>query len=163
MVLTREGRMSFYTQSRSLPQRFRLLLSSFLQHGSLPFADVLDADRIEQTFEDEQACFGEGDDAVYTPAITLWAFLSQVLHKDEQRSCVAAVARVITLLVALGKEPCAEDTGAYCRARAKLSESVLERLTGELSAECESQLPEKWRRRNGSGMDVTCIWSMARR
>jgi hypothetical protein len=121
-----------------------LLLSSFLQHGGLPFADVLDADRIQQTFEDEQAVFGEGDDAVYTPAITLWAFLSQVLHKGEQRSCVAAVARVITLLVALGKQPCAEDTGAYCRARAKISEPVLRRLTVELAAECEAQLPDEW-------------------
>ena len=77
--------MSFYTHprslpQRSLPQRFCLLLSSFLQHGSLPFADVLDADYIQQTFEDEQASFGEVDDAVFTPAITLWAFLSQVLH-----------------------------------------------------------------------------------
>lgn len=136
--------MSFYTHPRSLPQRFRLVLSSFLQHGGLPFADVLDADHIQQAFEDEQACFGEVDDAVYTPAITLWVFLSQVLHKGEQRSCVAAVARVITLLVASGAKACAEDTGAYCRARAKLSESVLERLTSEISEGCESQLPEKW-------------------
>ena len=141
--------MSFYPHSRTLPQRtlpqrFRLVLSSFLQHGSLPFADVLDADHIQQAFMDEQTCFGEEEDAVYTPAITLWVFLSQVLHIGEQRSCVAAVARVITLLVALGKRPCAEDTGAYCRARAELSKSTLERPTGEISETCESQLPEKW-------------------
>ncbi len=136
--------MSFYTHPRFLPQRFRLVLSSFMQHGGLPFADVLDAGHIQQAFEDEQACFGEEDDAVYTPAITLWAFLSQVLYKGEQRSCVAAVARVITLLVASGAKACAEDTGAYCRARLKLSEPVLARLTGEISKECESQLPEKW-------------------
>ena len=136
--------MSFYTHPRSGLQRFQVVLSSFLQHGGLPFADVLDADRIQQAFRDEQAGFGEGDDAVYTPAITLWAFLSQVLHKGEQRSCTAAVARVITLLVASGIKACAEDTGAYCRARAKLSESVLGRLTSEVSRECESQLPEKW-------------------
>ena len=141
--------MSFYTrrrprQQRSLPQRFRLLLSSFFQQSGLPFADVLDADHIQQAFEDEQACFGEEDDAVFTPAITLWAFLSQVLHKGEQRSCVAAAARVITLLAASGVKACAEDTGAYCRARAKLSEPVLARLTGEISAGCEAQLPVKW-------------------
>ena len=78
LSLTREGLMSFYTrrrprQQRSLPQRFRLLLSSFFQQSGLPFADVLDADHIQQAFEDEQACFGEEDDAVFTPAITLWA------------------------------------------------------------------------------------------
>jgi hypothetical protein len=37
----------------------------------------------------------------------LWAFLSQVLHKGEQRSCLAAVSRVIVLLVALGRGACA--------------------------------------------------------
>jgi len=136
--------MAFYTHPQSLPQRFRLVLSSFLQHSGLPFANVLDADRIQQTFEEEQACFGEGEDAIYTPAITLWAFLSQVLHKEEQRSCTAAVARVITLLVASGIKACSQDTGAYCRARAKLSETVLERLACEISEGCESQLPEKW-------------------
>ena len=136
--------MSFYRRGRCLPQRFRMVLTSFLQHESLPFADVLAADHIQRTFEEEQACFGDGEDAVYTPALTLWAFLSQVLHRGEQRSCVAAVARVITLLVASGAKACSEDTGAYCRARAKLSESVLERLTGDVSAACESQLPEKW-------------------
>ena len=67
-----------------------------------------------------------------------------MLHKEEQRSCTAAVARVITLLVASGIKACSEDTGAYCRARAKLSETVLERLTCEISEGCESQLPEKW-------------------
>ena len=61
--------------------------------------------------------FADGEDAVYTPAITLWAFLSQVLFKDAQRSCVAAVARVVVLLVALEREPCRGNTGAYCRAR----------------------------------------------
>ena len=103
--------MSFYTHPRSLPQRFRLVLSSFLQHGGLPFSDVLDADQIQQAFEDEQACFGEEKDVAYTPALTLWVFLSQVLHKGDQRSCVATVAQVITLLVGSGAKACAEDTG----------------------------------------------------
>ena len=51
---------------------------------------------------------------------------------------------MITLLAASGVKACAEDTGAYCRARAKLSESVLQRLTGDISAGCEAQLPVKW-------------------
>ena len=158
LSLTEEGLMSFYTHPRSLPQRFRLVLSSVLQHGSLLFSDVLDADQVQQAFEDVQACFSEEDDVVYTPALTLWVFLSQVLHKGEQRSCVAAVARVITLLVTSGAKACAEDTGAYCSARENLFKSVLERLTRKISEECESQLPE-----NGFGMGGTSIWSMARR
>lgn len=136
--------MSFYTRRGSRPQHFGSLTKSFLQQSGLPFADVLNADTIQQAFDDEDASFGDEDDAVFTPALTLWAFLSQVLHKDEQRSCRAAVARVITLLVASGLEACSEDTGAYCRARAKLSETVLERLTTDVAKGCETELPRKW-------------------
>ena len=77
--------MSFYRRGRLLPHRFRLVLSSFLQHDGLPFADVLGEEQIQQAFDDEQASFAQDEDAIYTPPITLWAFLSQVLCKDEQR------------------------------------------------------------------------------
>jgi hypothetical protein len=110
--------MSFYKQSRSLPGRFRLLLAPFLQRPGLPFANALPEQAIQKAFDDEDASFANDEDAVYTPAITLWAFLSQVLLKDEQRSCVAAVARVVVLLVALERGPCSNNTGAYCRERA---------------------------------------------
>jgi hypothetical protein len=136
--------MSFYGKSDLLPRRFRLLLASFLQRPGLPFADVLPEEAIQKAFDDEEASFAEDPDAVYTPAVTLWAFLSQVLFKDEQRSCVAAVARVVVLLVALARRPCGGNTGAYCRARAKLSEKVIRRLTVDLADGCEEQLDEKW-------------------
>ena len=98
--------MSFYTLSRSLPRQFRLILASFLQRPGLVFADVLSENAIEKAFVDEEAIFADEEDAVYTPAITMWAFLSQVLFKDEHRSCVAAVARVAMLLAAWGRGPC---------------------------------------------------------
>src|SRR3989304_1745135 len=78
-IPTKEGLMSFYRCCKSLPHRFRLVLSSFLQHDGLPFADVLGEAQIERVFDGEQAAFAEVDDAIYTPAVTLWAFLSQVL------------------------------------------------------------------------------------
>ena len=81
---------------------------------------------------------------MYTPAVTLWAFLSQVLFKSEQRSCVAAVARVGALLVALERGPCSNNTGAYCRARGKLSEKVIGQLTVDVAQGCERQLDEEW-------------------
>ena len=99
-----------------------------MQHDGLAFAGVLSEETIQQAFEEAECAFAQDDDNVYTPAITLWAFLSQVLFKDEQRSCLAAVARVIVLLVALGKKPCSDDSGAYCRARAKLPVPIIRRL-----------------------------------
>ncbi len=71
--------MSFYNQSHTLQARFRLILTSFLQRPGLPFADVLPEEAIQKAFDDEDVRFADDKDAVYTPTITLWAFLSQVL------------------------------------------------------------------------------------
>jgi putative transposase len=136
--------MLFNGQSRRLPRSFRLILVSFLQRPGLPFADVLTEESIQAAFDAEGASFADGDDTIYTPAMTLWAFLSQVLFKDEQRSCVAAVARVVVLWVALERGPCSSNTGAYCRARAKLSETAIHRLATDVADGCEKQAGKKW-------------------
>jgi len=136
--------VSFYNPSPTLPARFRLVLTSFLQRPGLPFADVLPEAAIQKAFDDEAVRFADDEDAVYTPAITLWAFLSQVLFKDEHRSCVAAVARVVVLLVALERGPCSSNTGAYCRARGKLSEKAIHRIAIGVAGGCESQVDEAW-------------------
>lgn len=136
--------MSFYQGTKTLPGRFRLVLSSFLQEDGLPFADVLPEEKIEAAFREEGATFAQDEDAIYTPPVTLWAFLSQVLHKQEQRSCLAAVSRVIVLLVILGRDPCAKNSGPYCRARARLSEKVVQRLTLEEAFGCEREVPQHW-------------------
>jgi putative transposase len=124
--------------------RFGLVLRSFLQHRGLPFAQALPEETIQQAFDDEGVSFGQGEGDVYTPALTLWAFLSQVLFKDEQRSCLAAVARVIVLLVTLEKRPCSDDSGAYCRARAKLPAPIIRRLAVQVADGCEQQVPQDW-------------------
>jgi putative transposase len=136
--------MPFYQPAAGLSKRFRLLLTSFAQHPDLPFAQVLSEDRIQQAFDEENCAFAPDEDDVYTPPLTLWAFLSQVLFKEEQRSCAAAVARVIVLLVALGRDPCSDNTGAYCRARAKLSVAVIKRLTLDVADGCEAEMPTPW-------------------
>lgn len=135
--------MSFSTSTRSLPQGFVLVLTSFLQRGGLAFADVLPEKQIQAAFDAEGVAFAQADDDVYTPPVTLWAFLSQVLFKKEQRSCLAAVSRVVVLMVALGRE-ISTNTGAYCRARAKLPEPVLERLTLEVADGCERAIAADW-------------------
>jgi putative transposase len=136
--------MSFYQAGRFLPRRFRLVLASVLQASDLPFSDVLTEDEITEAFDKENCRFAQEEGDVFTPPLTLWAFLSQVLYKDEQRSCLAAVSRVIVLLVALGREPCANNSGGYCKARAKLPETVLQRLATRVADGCQRQVPEAW-------------------
>src|ERR1043166_8079647 len=112
--------MPFYQHAKSLPQRFCLVLSSFMQHADLPFKGVLSEESIQQAFEEEGCVFAQDEEDVYTPPVTMWAFLSQVLFKGEQRSCAAAVGRVVVLCVVLGRGACSDNTSAYCRARAKI-------------------------------------------
>jgi len=57
--------------------------------SGLPFSDVLSEDEIQDAFDQEDVSFAQEDDGVYTPSLTLWAFLSQVMHKGELRSFVA--------------------------------------------------------------------------
>ena len=131
--------MSFYS--------FHSTQRSFLQHDGLPFADLLPEETV-QHIATEAGLPPIDNDAnhgvVYTPTLTLWAFLSQVLHREEQRSCAAAVARVIVLCVALGREPCSDDTGVYCRARARLPLVLVQRLTYHVADLAEAQVPDAW-------------------
>ena len=135
--------MSFLSKP-SLSRRFQLVLASFQQCGGLPFADVLSESQIEAAFAEEGALFARAEEDVYTPAVTLWGFLSQALFKQEQRSCLAAVSRIVVLLVALGRPRPSDNTGDYCRARAKLPERVIQRLALDAASRMEQQVPYAW-------------------
>jgi Transposase DDE domain len=135
--------MSSSYRSPSVGATFRQFLDSFLQTDDLPFRDVLTTRQIEQTAAAENVSFGSGADDVYSVPLTLWAFIAQVL--SDQKSCVAAVARVLVLLTILGRKPCGAGTGAYCKARAKLPERFLQRLTAEVGRQLEEAAPDAWR------------------
>jgi len=134
----------FYQEKRIAGQSFRPVCRAFLQAEGLPFSEVLSEAAIQAAFEAENACFAQDEEDIYTPAVTLWAFLSQVLHAGRLRSCAAAVSRVIVLSVALGRRAPSPDTGAYCRARAKLPEAVLRRLVYGVADSLEAQVPADW-------------------
>ena len=115
--------MSFEIADSRLPvsRKFELIKDSLLQHDDLPLADVIDCNHWQSVFDQHGIDFGADDDCVYTPAITLWALISQAFFKAEMRSCKAAVARVAALWATLRGRVCSTNTGAYCRARAKIS------------------------------------------
>jgi len=133
-----------YCLPRVGTKSFSLVTHAFLQADDLPFRDVLSEEEIDAAFAAENACFGEGEEDIYTPALTLWGWLAQVMHAGKARSCVAAVARIVALCVAMGRRPPSPDTGAYCRARAKLAEPVLRRLVYAVGDELESRVPPDW-------------------
>jgi hypothetical protein len=142
--MLKEGPMLFHG-IRALPYRFRLLLSSLQLSGSLPFVDVLSQEQIQAICDRHGVSFAHEDrDAVFTPAITIWGFLSQVIHKGEQRSCLAAVARIGVLLISLGRAGCAQNSGPYCRARSKLPLGVMRDLTTLVANNAQRVAQRKW-------------------
>lgn len=134
--------MSFYG-STTLGSRFVDTLRSFAQQDDHPFLSALPEARLNQIAAEENVSFGQGDHDVYTPAITTLAWMFQCA--SAAKSCVAAVSRVIVLLVALGRPAPSARTGAYCKARFKLPLTFLQRVCRELASEVEDQAPNSWR------------------
>lgn len=144
--------MSFNPGSRQTNRSFELVRQSFLQDEGLPFSDALTSAQIERAFAAEGVFFGHDPQnglhssrVVYTMGITLWAMLSQALFTDVQRACRAAVQRVAIYYALLGVETSSTNTGAYCRARAKIPAEVVERLAIEVAEQCEAAVPTEWR------------------
>lgn len=129
-----------YSNARTQKSEMKLLRAQFAQKDGLSFADVLSADTVRQALEQEKV---DWRDCIYTPLLTLWAFLSQIISADN--SCRAAVARVLAWLISQGAPTCSADTSPYCKARKRLPEKLFQRLTHETGRKLHQQLPEDWR------------------
>lgn len=121
---------------------FQKIVDAFLTGDGLPFASVLSAHRIERIFQKHGCLFGLN--GVYTTAVMVWSFLSQVLRDGKEASCQAAVARVVSYCQQQGLNAPTKDTGDYCRARAKLSAAALRDLSCEVAEELEQEAMPNW-------------------
>jgi hypothetical protein len=121
---------------------FASVFRSFAQDPEQHLQHALPQALVERLAAEEGVHFGEEPNAVYTPPVTLWAFLTQCL--SDTKSCVAAVARVMVLCISLARDPCAAGSGAYCKARAKLPERFLRRLTYHVGDRLEDQAEAEW-------------------
>jgi hypothetical protein len=79
---------------------FRRAVAEARRQKSLYFASLLSEERIEEAFGLTRALW---QGWIYTPAVTVWVFLSQCLSADH--SCVEAVAGLIAWRVARGLKP----------------------------------------------------------
>lgn len=123
---------------------FQLVAASFLDEAGLPLSSVLPPAEIERIFRRHDVMFGDTYNAIYGPAIVLWAFLAQVLSDGKMASCAAAVARIANFRIANGQAPPSADTGDYCTARAKLDERALHELAVEAASKIEQVAPDEW-------------------
>ncbi|MBC8869626.1 MAG: IS4 family transposase [Planctomycetes bacterium] len=128
--------------SRRCSGSFERITDAFLSRPGLPFAQILSAERIERVFVKHGNLFGLH--GVYTTAVMVWSFLSQVLRDGKEASCQAAVARIVSHCRAARLDTPTHDTGDYCRARGKLSEAALHELTREIADETEQSAATAW-------------------
>jgi hypothetical protein len=123
--------------------RFReqvgFLRRQFLQGGGLPFTDVLSEELVARALN---ALGVVWYDRIYSPLVTLWVFLGQVLSADH--SCRAAVARLLAHRAAKGQPPCSAETGAYCQARKRLPEKFLAEVARRTGQALDEGVDPKW-------------------
>jgi hypothetical protein len=127
-----------YSNSGSVREQIGFLRRQFLQDGDLPFTDVLTEEAISQAL----ATVAGWLDRIFSPVVTLWVFLSQVLSADH--SCRAAVARLLAHRLSRGPRPCSAETGAYCQARQRLPESFFADVAGSVGRRLDAQAERDW-------------------
>jgi Transposase DDE domain len=130
--------MRYCNQGR-FRQQVRFLRQQFLQDGELPFSNVLTEGVVAQALTACNVCWL---DRVYSPLVTLWVFLGQVLSADH--SCRAAVARLIAHRLSQGQRPCSAETGAYCQARKRLPEEFFSDVARRTGRALEAEVDPQW-------------------
>src|SRR5689334_11608450 len=131
--------MSFCNHGR-FRQQVRFLQRQFLQDGELPFTDVLSEGTVTQALKALNVAWL---DRIYSPLVTLWVFLGQVLSQDH--SCRAAVARLIAYRATRRQRPCSAETGAYCQARKRLPEEFYAEVARSAGQSLNKRANKEWR------------------
>jgi hypothetical protein len=118
----------------------------FARDQGLPFAGALTEASILEVLNEHGVRYR---DRLFSPATTIWGFLSQVLSDDH--SCRDAVSRILAHRAASGLEPCSPNTASYCDARTRLPTAVLRTLAKRTAQQLQETLPEGWK---WNGRDV---------
>lgn len=87
----------------------------------LPFPELLEISELDELVKSAKIKYYN---RIYTPLVTLLAFMAQVLDSDG--SCRQAVSRIISRLSLHSDEPPpSQNTAAYCKARLRLPSSLI--------------------------------------
>ena len=143
-----------YCNEQLFRSQFDFLRRQFLQDGELPLSEVLCRETVEEALDTIKTAWNE---RLYTPLVTLWIFLGQVISADH--SCRAAVARFVAHRVSRGERPCSSHTGAYCQARKRLPEQFFAHIARSIWAALDKKSDSEWlwKNRNVYMFDGTTI------
>jgi hypothetical protein len=107
-----------------------------VEDQDLCFTRLLPQAQVEAALERHQVRYRQ---RLYTPLLTIWTFLYQVLSPDQ--SCRAAVARLLAFLCVGGDGSGSAKTDPYCKARQRLPEKLLADLACDSGLTLHRQVP----------------------
>jgi Transposase DDE domain len=119
-------------------QQIRKFKNSIFQFSHLPFSDVLSTDALEQIIEHSAG----SRDRIFTPLVTLKAFIFQTLSTDG--SCRQAVNHVLSERLYQGCSANSIQTGAYCNARKRLPLNPLKQAVESSGKTLHQQAHKTW-------------------
>jgi Transposase DDE domain len=128
-----------YRKQGRFQHQVGFLRRQFLQDGDLPFTNVLSEGIVSRALAASKMVWR---DRIYSPLVTLWVFLGQVLSADS--CCRAAVARLIAHRLSQGQRPCSAETGAYCQARKRLPEKVFSEVARQTGRALDEEVGPRW-------------------
>ena len=130
--------MHKYTQGRLSRQvsRVHKCRRQLVEDQDLCLTELLPQAHIEAVVERHHVRFRQ---RLYTPVVTIWTFLYQVLATDQ--SCRAAVARLLAFLCVSGHGSGSAKTDPYCKARQRVPEDVVADLARASGSDLQQQVP----------------------
>lgn len=122
-----------------LPNYVKILKNKFSSSLGLPFQELLPESKIESVLKELKIKYRQ---RLFSPMVTLWAFLSQVLDAD--KSCHNTVSRIIAWLSAENLPIPSEDNSGYCQARQRLPQQLVQQLFTRVGQELEAKVSTKY-------------------
>ena len=99
----------------SIGRRVARLKQKMAHSVGLPFQEMLSESTIDASVEAENISYRK---RIFSPAVTVWTFLSQRLDKD--KTAKNAVRRILAFQAAHGEPIPSADASAYSQARQRL-------------------------------------------
>lgn len=114
-------------------------IQSIQKGGGLQFCEVFPVNSVASSIMETVGAYR---DRVFSPEVTLFAFMHQALSSD--KSLREGIARVNADRIAAGQEPASLNTAAFSKARQELPEKLPQQLFRSLAQTTESQASEKF-------------------
>ena len=145
MILPKRGQASSIAKRREFKRKRTVKqvqerVKNLRAKDELRLSEVFDDDQIHDICDQLQIKYRERH---FPPAVTLGLFVSQVLNRDEP--CTAVLTRFNKFRKKNGLMPVSKDASAYCKARAKLSIKLIERLTTMTSDLARKKTLNAWK------------------